>query len=100
MQVCAFPSLLLLSLYCVPQNSWKNVYQGLLKYCLKEKDHNSDHHFPRSAMLAEALHSVADCLNQFLLRVGVMKAKRAPTPQVSSFTACCTKHLKLVEAGI
>ncbi|KAF5826638.1 hypothetical protein DUNSADRAFT_2485 [Dunaliella salina] len=34
-----------------------------------------------SAMLAEALHSVADILNQVLLRVGVLKAKRAPTPQ-------------------
>ena len=27
-------------------------------------------------MLAEALHSVADILNQFLLRIGVMKVRR------------------------
>ena len=32
-----------------------------------------------SAMLAEALHSIADVLNQVLLRVGVMKARRGPT---------------------
>lgn len=32
-------------------------------------------------MLAEALHSVADILNQLLLRIGVLQAMRAPTQQ-------------------
>eukprot|EP00197_Chlamydomonas_leiostraca_P006155 CAMPEP_0202858940 /NCGR_PEP_ID=MMETSP1391-20130828/1265_1 /ASSEMBLY_ACC=CAM_ASM_000867 /TAXON_ID=1034604 /ORGANISM="Chlamydomonas leiostraca, Strain SAG 11-49" /LENGTH=659 /DNA_ID=CAMNT_0049537923 /DNA_START=118 /DNA_END=2097 /DNA_ORIENTATION=+ len=34
-----------------------------------------------SSMLAEAMHSVADILNQILLRVGVLKAMKAPSPQ-------------------
>lgn len=32
-----------------------------------------------SAMLAEALHSIADVLNQMLLRIGVLKARKGPT---------------------
>ncbi len=32
-----------------------------------------------SSLLAEALHSVADTLNQLLLRIGVMKSMKAPT---------------------
>lgn len=30
---------------------------------------------PHSSMLAEALHSIADILNQFLLRIGVLKVR-------------------------
>ena len=33
-----------------------------------------------SAMLAEAIHSFADCGNQALLLVGMKQAKRAPSP--------------------
>src|SRR5262252_6806167 len=33
------------------------------------------------SMFAEALHSVADCLNQVLLFVGLKRAEKAPTPQ-------------------
>jgi cation diffusion facilitator family transporter len=33
------------------------------------------------SMLAEAIHSVADCLNQVLLFVGLKRADRPPTPQ-------------------
>jgi len=33
------------------------------------------------SMLAEALHSVADCLNQVLLFVGMRRAEKPPTPQ-------------------
>ncbi|GLC42515.1 hypothetical protein PLESTB_001106300 [Pleodorina starrii] len=32
-----------------------------------------------SSMLAEAMHSVADVLNQMLLRIGLMKAQKGPT---------------------
>ncbi|KAG2430069.1 hypothetical protein HXX76_010169 [Chlamydomonas incerta] len=32
-----------------------------------------------SALLAEAMHSVADVLNQMLLRIGLMKARKGPT---------------------
>ena len=32
-------------------------------------------------MLAEALHSIADILNQFLLRIGVLKSLQAPTQE-------------------
>ncbi len=34
---------------------------------------------PRSAMMAEAVHSLVDTANQVLLRVGLNKAQRAPT---------------------
>lgn len=34
-----------------------------------------------SAMLAEAVHSAADCANQLLLLVGIKQAKRPPSPQ-------------------
>ena len=34
---------------------------------------------PRSAMLAEVVHSVVDTANQALLRVGVVRSRRAPT---------------------
>ncbi|GAX81488.1 hypothetical protein CEUSTIGMA_g8917.t1 [Chlamydomonas eustigma] len=34
-----------------------------------------------SSMLAEALHSIADVLNQMLLRIGVLKSLQAPTQQ-------------------
>lgn len=33
-----------------------------------------------SAMLAEAVHSAADCANQLLLLLGIRQAKQAPTP--------------------
>src|SRR5574343_624282 len=33
-----------------------------------------------SAMLAEAVHSAADCANQLLLLLGIKQAKREPTP--------------------
>ncbi|WP_205231110.1 cation diffusion facilitator family transporter [Azospira oryzae] len=33
-----------------------------------------------SAMLAEAVHSAADCANQLLLLLGIRQAKRQPTP--------------------
>ncbi len=32
------------------------------------------------AMLAETIHSAADCINQLLLLLGVWSSKRAPTP--------------------
>ena len=36
-------------------------------------------YFTRSgSMLAEALHSAADCMNQILLLIGVRKSKKAP----------------------
>lgn len=34
-----------------------------------------------SALLAEAIHSLADIGNQALLRLGIAKAQRAPTPE-------------------
>jgi len=36
---------------------------------------------PCSSMLAEALHSIADVLNQALLRIGVLKSLQAPTQE-------------------
>ncbi|KAK9817734.1 hypothetical protein WJX72_001395 [[Myrmecia] bisecta] len=34
-----------------------------------------------SAMLAESVHSMADIMNQVMLRMGILKSKRAPTAQ-------------------
>lgn len=34
-----------------------------------------------SAMLAETVHSLADCGNQLLLLLGLRQAGRAPTPE-------------------